>query len=396
MKRLAVLIPKLSGGGMERIVSYLSLYAPNDVDIYIILFKKTISYPVKHAIYHVGDYNNIFEGFNVYIKLNRLLRKIKPDALLLFGVNQGLTMALLSFVRKKSISIHNYVFEPQRKRKYKIIYFKLLMSLLTRIFSNKILVVSHPIKHKLIKQYSVPRNKIEVIQNPVDVETVYKLSKSELNNNEYEEIFSNKVIMNIGRLVYQKGQWHLIRLFKKVNEVLPETRLIIRGQGGLENYLRKLVSDLNLDRKVFFLGWKSNPFKYMSRSKLFCLPSLWEGFSNVILEALVCGLPVMSADCLAGPREILAPGTRYKADKLKEPEYGEYGILMPVMDGKMYTAKVPLTWQEEVWADEIIKLLTHPKKLNEYKRKSLKRAFEFDVRKQIQKYFDVVLGSSQT
>ncbi|MEM3539340.1 MAG: hypothetical protein QXM29_06210 [Nitrososphaerales archaeon] len=104
----------------------------------------------------------------------------------------------------------------------------------------------------------------------------------------------------------------------------------------------------------------------------------------------------MSADCLAGPREILAPGTRYKADKLKEPEYGEYGILMPVMDGKMYTAKVPLTWQEEVWADEIIKLLTHPKKLNEYKRKSLKRAFEFDVRKQIQKYFDVVLGSSQT
>ncbi|MEM2041681.1 MAG: glycosyltransferase [Nitrososphaerota archaeon] len=208
------------------------------------------------------------------------------------------------------------------------------------------------------------------------------------------EVFRHPVIINVGRMINQKGQWHLIRAFKLVNEEIPNTRLVILGEGKLRDYLVRLINELKLNDNMYLPGWKSNPFKYMARSTLFCLSSLWEGFPNVVVEALACGLPVMSTDCLSGPREILAPGTEYKVDRLRGPEYAEYGILMPVFDGKRYTARDPLTWQEEMWAEEIIKLLKNPEILENYRQRAKRRAMDFEAKKQVQKYFDVIFNQS--
>jgi len=130
----------------------------------------------------------------------------------------------------------------------------------------------------------------------------------------------------------------------------------------------------------------------MSRSALLALPSLWEGFPYVVLEALAVGLPVMASDCLTGPREILAPGTRYKVEGLKQPEYAEYGILMPTMDGRLYEAWNPLTWQERVWADEVASCLLDPKKMEPYRVKGPRRAEDLDAHKVVSEYFMTALG----
>jgi glycosyltransferase involved in cell wall biosynthesis len=388
--RLVIFTPSLSGGGMERVISILSLNAPEDVDMIILTLKKDVAYCVRHPILCLGDYSNIFGAIKSYIRLNKFLREYKPDALLIFGAAQGLSLALLSLCKNKILTIRNYNFEPTRKRKYKQAYFNLLISKVAKILTRKIIVISQPIKHKLIKRYSIPPSKISIIHNPIDTKTTLKLASEKLEDGE-EEIFNGSVLINVGRLIRQKGQWYLLRIFKKVVEEIPEARLVLIGQGGLQDDLKKLSSRLGIDNSVFFLGWRSNPFKYMARSKLFCLTSLWEGFPNVVIESLACSLPVMSTDCLSGPREILAPGTEYKAERLREPEYAEYGILMPVMDGKLYSASDPLTWQEEVWAEELIKLLKDSRPLEEYREKALKRALDFDAEKQAKKYFETRL-----
>ena len=80
----------------------------------------------------------------------------------------------------------------------------------------------------------------------------------------------------------------------------------------------KLIQELHLEKLVMLLGFKENPFSYLSRSDVFVLSSISEGFSNVLVEAMACGCPVVSTDCPTGPGEIL--------------DRGKYGYLVPVGD----------------------------------------------------------------
>jgi len=167
-------------------------------------------------------------------------------------------------------------------------------------------------------------------------------------------------------------------------------KLLLLGDGELKEYLVKLSEDLNLktyvwDRDklssnfdVYFLGFKKNPFKYISRSKLFVFPSLWEGFPNALVEAMACGVPIVSADCRSGPREILSPDTDFNY-QTKEPEFAEYGVLMPPFDVDFKKANEPLEERERIWVEVLKSLLQDEELRRKYSRKALERAKDFDV-----------------
>ena len=394
LRKLLLFTPRLSGGGMERVVSTLSLNAPNWVDIIIatVLNSKS-SYPIKHLVIKLPEPRNFASMLKLALSFNKMLWRYRPNAVIFFG-KSGVTEYLLLLntypFSRLILRIQNYKFEKVFNKGLKQRLARLRSKFVFKVIADNIVAISKPIKDKLISEYGIDARKITVIYNPCDISYVKSLA-CEVLEGELQHIFSCPVIINVGRLIRAKGQWHLIRAFRLVSEHIPEAKLVIIGEGILRTYFQKLIADLRLNNKVFLLGWRSNPFKYMARSTLFCFPSLWEGFPNVIVEALACGLPVMSADCLSGPREILAPGTRYKVYRLKKPEYAEYGILMPVMDGKLYSASDPLTWQEEAWAEEIIRCLTNPEKLSEYRAKASSRAKDFDARKIAKKYFEVLL-----
>lgn len=134
------------------------------------------------------------------------------------------------------------------------------------------------------------------------------------------------------------------------------------GEGEDRGRLEYLIKELKLENDVSLLGFVENPYAYMQRSDVFVLSSRWEGFGNVLVEAMACGCPVVSTNCPSGPAEILGNG--------------EYGILVPVGD-------------VEKMAKSIIKILTNKELREELSNKALKRAKEFHVEKAVEKYLQI-------
>jgi glycosyltransferase involved in cell wall biosynthesis len=130
--------------------------------------------------------------------------------------------------------------------------------------------------------------------------------------------------------------------------------LAIVGAGELEEGLKRIAAECGIERQVYFLGWQSNPFKYMARASLFVSPALTEGFGLALLEAMACGLPVIATDCPGGQAEIVAPqGTP------------EYGMLVPVAD-------------EKALAEAITRMLGDVELRNRYIDAGLRRVKDFD------------------
>ena len=127
------------------------------------------------------------------------------------------------------------------------------------------------------------------------------------------------VIVAVGRLHLQKDYPTLLRAFLQVRQQ-RRCRLVILGEGPEKENLNKLINELGLQTDVAMFGFVDNPYTYMAHSAAFVLSSAWEGFGNVIAEALAVGTPVVSSNCDSGPAEILANG--------------KYGELTPVGDIK--------------------------------------------------------------
>jgi glycosyltransferase involved in cell wall biosynthesis len=166
------------------------------------------------------------------------------------------------------------------------------------------------------------------------------------------------VIIACGRLTYPKNYQLLLEAFARTQKQI-NSRLLILGQGEERTSLGELTHKLEIQDKVIFLGFQKNPFKYMAISDIFVLSSRWEGFPNVILEAMACGVPVISTRCPYGPDEVITDGIN--------------GILVPVGD-------------KDVMADAIIRLLKDKKLREQLIMGGTKRAEDFRIEKMVAEY----------
>ena len=179
-----------------------------------------------------------------------------------------------------------------------------------------LVAVSYGVADDLSKIIELPRNRIEVIYNPVVTKRLNTLKEYPLNHSWFGPE-QPPVVVATGRLTYQKDFSSLIHAFALVRQNM-EVRLMILGEGHDRRDLEDIVTKLGIEADVAMPGFVKNPYPYMRESAVFVLTSLTEGFGNALVEAMACGAPVVSTDCPSGPSEIL--------------EGGKWGALVPVGD----------------------------------------------------------------
>lgn len=181
---------------------------------------------------------------------------------------------------------------------------------------NKVIAVSKGAANDFCQTTGCPPDKVRVIYNPVVTLEFHRLADEPLDDSWFRP-GEPPVILGVGRLTKQKDFPTLIRAFDLVRRRRP-ARLMILGEGEDRPKLEALVRELGLEQDVVLPGFVENPYKYMKRAAVFVLSSAWEGFGNVLVEAMAVGTPVVSTDCPSGPAEIL--------------EGGKWGKLTPVRD----------------------------------------------------------------
>ena len=172
-----------------------------------------------------------------------------------------------------------------------------LFALMTRYFygrASAVVVTSHGVGDDLVVNYHVPRSKIRVLHNPVDVSAVIRASEIAIDDRLERE---RPVVAAAGRLA---GVKNYPLLFDAVAALAPETPLHvwILGEGTERERLEAYAASAGLATRVHFLGFQQNPWRFIRRADVFVLTSVYEGFGNVLVEAMACGTPVVATRSL--------------------------------------------------------------------------------------------------
>ncbi len=369
---IAFLINSMAGGGAERVLSILLKQMPrNGRQFFLITLDDKFYYEIPEDVIIIKLNNNLNNNFKKLLaiflgakKLKKIIKENNIDTVFSFlGRSNYINVLSKMLGSNHKVYIGERV-DPSQMHSAKnviAIFNKLLTSVLYKK-ADVITTNSFGTKTSLVKDFSISPEKITVIYNPIDLTAIKKLSEEVLEM-QYQSIFNNPVIINVARLEKQKDQEHLIRAFKKVKGEIKSAKLVILGEGELENPLKELAKELGLENDIYFIGWQKNPFKFLAKSKMFVLSSLWEGFPNTLIEAMALGLPVISTDCPSGPNEVI--------------ENGKNGLLVPVKD-------------ENKLAEAMIKVLKDSNLATQLGNNAKTRANDFDMAKIMGEYEEIL------
>jgi glycosyltransferase involved in cell wall biosynthesis len=255
----------------------------------------------------------------MFIKLIRYLRAERPSVLLspfeVTSVIAILARKITGVSTRVVIRVSVHLSRNKRITKWKKILERLVVS---RVYplADGIVTVSEGVAEDLALYIGIPIERIKVIYNPVVSEQLLKAAEQPVHHRFFADT-KHPVILGVGRLAEQKDFSTLIRAFDILRKKSP-SRLIILGDGEERPFLEELIRSSGLQDLVDLPGFDTNPFAFMKKASVFVLSSKWEGLPGVLIQALACGCPVVSTDCLSGPSEIL--------------KGGEYGHLVPVGD----------------------------------------------------------------
>ena len=306
---ITILSPDLSYGGAEKVaVNLANSYVEMGFNVELALFKKTGGYlSLLSKKVKVIDLEIERTTFGLF-KLRNYISKSKPNLIISVIVEANILLGLVAFtlpnIRTVFRQANTMDLIESKWLPIKVLY-KILMKL-TYKQSNIVIANSEDTRDDLLKHKIVSKNNCKVISNPVLPFNVFELGNETITDEWLGN--NNKIILNVGRLTYQKNQELLIRAMVEIIKYRSDVKLLILGEGELKSQLNQLIISLQLVNYVKIIPPVNNPFPYYRNSDLFVLTSRYEGFGNVLVEALAFGLNIVSTSCNGGPSRILANG----------------------------------------------------------------------------------------
>lgn len=374
MKKVMFMTNSLYGGGAEKILQTIINnldYGKYDITLYSMhreridtkIYTKNFRYKVVFEDY-IGDSIFLRGIFYFFKKVKGRLFNIIPSSLfytLFFHEKYDVEIAFIEGESTKIISGSN----NRNSKKYAWVHIDLEKNPWTAFLYHdkedeskhysafdKIICVSNSVKVAFVHKFGIDDRRVLVKYNPIDRNEILKkaaLHKAEKKNDKFR-------LISVGRLVEQKGYDRLLRIAYQLKQSNINFELMILGEGTERKNYERYIKEKELEQTVFLMGYQENPYVYMNSSDLFVCSSRSEGFSTVVTEAIILGLPVISTEC-AGIYEL----------------FGEEkcGIIVKNDENSLFNA--------------IYDTLSHPYLLEVYRKASMKRGKEFSLENSIAK-----------
>jgi glycosyltransferase involved in cell wall biosynthesis len=319
--RLALFFSSLRGAGIQRVMLNLAeglLGMGRQVDLVLVKAEGELLPEVPQGVRLI----DLKSARSLYAlpRLMDYLRKEKPVCLLASQTHLNLAAIWArAFSRSPTRLILSEHIDLAASARNAANWKDRLAPLAARLFyraADGLIVVSRSAADGLLRATGLPAGFVHVIHNPIVTPALLAQAESSVTHPWFQP-GQPSVVLSVGRLTRQKDHETLLRAFAILRQK-EEARLVILGEGEERPRLESLAFELGIQDDFRLPGYVSNPGAYMSRARVFVLSSRWEGFANVLVEALACGTPVVSTDCPSGPAEIL--------------ENGRFGSLSPVAD----------------------------------------------------------------
>lgn len=330
---------------------------------------KFINLDVKPA---KGGFRKLIHIFKHLRRLRRIVTHENPDIIIGFGFSVN-CLYLFSFLwplkNRPKVIFGEYtemLFIKQKARTAKEsvfnVFYRIGMFFLYHR-ADAIVCVSRSLASHMEKFFLMDKSRIKVIPSPVNIKEIQIRSQEEIG----EDKGSLPWIGTISRLSAEKGVNYLIEAFSQLVKKV-DSRLIIVGDGKERGNLERMAGDLGIKDRINFLGWMQNPYSYLKKMDVFVLSSLWEGFPQVIIESMVCGVPVVATRSVGGIEEAIRDGVD--------------GILVPSKD-------------VNALSDSIYRLLKDRELRGRLTKEASKKIGRFDSYKITKEYKSVILALFQ-
>ena len=312
-RRVCFVLPSLNGGGAERAaVQILNALNPAAWDRTMYLFERSGPYLADldpSIALASGDGRSRVGRWNA---LRRYLKAQQPDLVVSFlsyfsvltAARAARAGARVVFNQQTPLS----AFLEDADYPWRRPWHRRLFSVVTRYayrFADGIIATSEGVSRDLVRRFGIAARRIRIVHNPVDLDAVARAAREPIDPS-FERMWRRPVVVAAGRLADAKNYQLLIDAFAELRRHVPAT-LFILGSGDREAAIRTQIAALGLDGVVILCGFQPNPWKFIARADVFALTSRYEGFGNVLVEAMACGIPVV-ATTSPGTKEIVVDG----------------------------------------------------------------------------------------